>query len=231
MAELNKINLKALKENYMKKPDEEKEVDDNSDTEQSTDTISINSNDKELNSKIKSGKATDKELFSKYESFFKKQEEKIQEKLHKEAKVLKSNKKPIISIILIILLVVPAYFIYSWWNINSIKASIFWTKEKNTASWITDTNTGTTKVDPISDEIPKTKEILTEKEKFNFWWYIFDIETQTTTSWEKTFHYKSKEYSSKKELRKWLEKEIEKLKRKKLIKLLLEEKKLQEESN
>lgn len=242
MSEINKINLKALKENYMRKPGDIKKTDDIKNEIVKVEekkvapiikkNISLKSN-KNIDNK-ENKKVDDKELFIKYESFFKKKEEKIQEKLYlNNPKSNYKNKKIIISIFAILLLIIPAYFIYSWWNFDLIKANIFWTKnekivknnEKITINKVTNTNTANIKE---VDILPKIEEILREKEKFNIWWYIFNIETELNTKWEKKFFYKSKEFENKKELRKWLEKEINNLKRKKLIKLLLEEKKIEE---
>lgn len=234
MSEINKINLKALKENYMKKPEEEKiikttevnlwENNINSDKNTVEKTTNIQKRKENNNSNTK---VWEKELFSKYESYFKKEENKIQDKLHIKAKGKSKSKKYLINffawITILQLIIIPGYFIYSWGNLDFLKASVNdnW---KNTAPKnieIKNTNnTGSIKINEI---------IIKKDEKFNIWWYIFDIKTETNSSWIKKYFYKSKEYENKEKLRKWLEKEIERLKRKKLIKLLLEEKKMEKE--
>lgn len=234
MAEVNKINLKSLKENYMRKPEEEKEEDapiETTSTENSwnNNTSGSSSWTENIVNTEKDKKLDDKELFSKYESFFKREGEQLNKKLQKKEwkKCCVKTKKHFVNffagLALLQLIIIPGYFIISWWSLESLKASIFESEDKVVEKEKVDENP------KVIEEEDKDEEIIKEKEKINIWWYIFDVDTEVNKSWVKTFIYEWKKYKSKLDLRKWLEKEIKKLKREKLIELLLEEKKIQEE--
>ncbi len=289
MSGINKINLKALKENYMKKPEEKKKEDDETKEipsqevwienvsevlwweenkesklwlEKKSETLSWEKNWEKVNNEWEKIN-NEKELFSKYESFFKRESNKIKDKLVKKEENTWSSKakKYVINLLawvaLLQLIIIPWYFVYSWWNLDSIKASIFNSKENNDNSnkdnnvknnnknednnGIVEEKENKEEKQKNDDENKEEKEnsneenkeekIIKEKEEINIWWYIFSVDIEKNSSWIKTYIYNSKVFKNKYELKKELKKELKELKRKKLIELLLKEKKIKKETN
>lgn len=210
--EENKIEDK--KDDNTKKKEESKKVDntkENSKKEEKAETMTKEVSKEEENKEKK-------DLFLNYESRFKKEWNKILEKLKKLKDIPKTRKWLVLSLIAWTAIFIWILFIVdpNTHSISNYKASIIYNLNKLKQE---DDNQ-----DIIPEQIEKTKikEEQIKSEIVKLLWYKFDISYNLDPSWKEIYSYAWNNFNSKEELLKFLNKELEKLKKQKVIKFLKE---------